>query len=194
MPNPLATLGSHGGAALRNRRILLLGISLSLAIYALVVSRFLPSGLFLIVFFGWLWIGVSVLFDRLEAAKAMSLTMTAVLVISSLTVMMTPLGKGDMTAFFSLAIFPSLITWICAYVYILHMQRANDVGARVMGTWFEEKERAKHLRTQASSTDGQTFIDKMTGDPQQDNDGSTSSTEASVARQSPDRPKLASGS
>jgi hypothetical protein len=74
------------------------------------------------------------------------------------------------------------------------MQRANDVGARVMGTWFEENERARHLQSPASSTDGQKFIDRMTGDPQQDNDGSVSSTEASVAPQNPDQPKLASGS
>ena len=155
---------------MRNRRLLLVSISLLLAIHALAVSRSLPSSFFLLAFFGWTWVGTAALFDRLEAVKSMAVSMVALSLIAALVTMATHLGQGDMTAFYSIALFPSVIAWVCVYVYTLHIQRAEDVGGRVMNAWFEEKKAERNARLEASGAIGSLFAQEITNGVSQDND------------------------
>ncbi len=105
---------------LRSRYYLLALIAVLLGCYAFVLSHNLRS-VFLIVTYCWGWVAVAALFGRLEAIKAMSVTMVVLLLLTALVMAVTPLGRGDSTAFYSLAWFPTLIAFGCTYYYALHL-------------------------------------------------------------------------
>ena len=105
---------------LHSRYYLLALIAVLLGFYAFVLSHNIRSS-FLIVTFCWGWVAVAALFRRLEAIKAMSVTMVALLLLTALVMAVTPLGRGDATAFYSLAWFPTLIAFGCTYYYALHL-------------------------------------------------------------------------
>ena len=105
---------------LRSRYYLLALMAVLLGFYAFVLSHNIRSA-FLIVTFCWGWVAVAALFGRLEAIKAMSVTMVVLLLLTALVMAVTPLGRGDTTAFYSLAWFPTLIAFGCTYYYALHL-------------------------------------------------------------------------
>ena len=105
---------------MRSRYYLLALIAALLGFYAFVLSHNLRS-VFLIVTFCWGWVAVAALFGRLDAIKAMSVTMVVLLLLTALVMFATPLGRGDTTAFYSLAWFPTLIAFGCTYYYALHL-------------------------------------------------------------------------
>ena len=105
---------------LRSRYYLLAFIAVYLGLYAFVLSHNIRSA-FLIVTFCWGWVAVAALFRRLEAIKVMSVTMVVLLLLTALVLAVTPLGRGDTTAFYSLAWFPTLIAFGCTYYYALHL-------------------------------------------------------------------------
>ena len=115
---PLCVLRVEG--PLRSRYYLLALIAVYLGLYAFVLSHNIRSA-FLIVTFCWGWVAVAALFRRLEAIKVMSVTMVVLLLLTALVLAVTPLGRGDTTAFYSLAWFPTLIAFGCTYVYALHL-------------------------------------------------------------------------
>ena len=159
------------GIELQNRHLLLAGMSLLLAIHALIVSRFLPSSLFLVVSFCWLWVGVASLFDRLAAVRTMATTMTVILLTIALFMKTTSFGRGDMKAFYFLAMLPSLVAWMCFYVYACHLQKAGDVSGRVLGAWFKDQESERLGGADASRAAGLAFTEEMVGVDFQDNGG-----------------------
>ena len=106
--------------SLRSRYYLLALMAALLGFYAFVLSHNLRS-IFLIVTYSWGWVAVAALFGRLEAIKAMSATMVVLLLLTALVMAVTPLGRGDATAFYSLAWFPTLIAFGCTYYYALHL-------------------------------------------------------------------------
>ena len=105
---------------MRSRYYLLALMAVLLGFYAFVLSHNIRS-VFLIVTFCWGWVAVAALFGRLEAIKAMSVTMVVLLLLTALVMAVTPLGRGDTTAFYSLAWFPMLIAFGCTYYYALHL-------------------------------------------------------------------------
>lgn len=149
------------GVNLRGSRFLLLGISLLLALHALAVSRYLSSGLFLIVFFCWLWVGASALLHRLDAIKAMTVTMTVILVLAAVAAGAVPLLKVDTKAFFLLGMFPSLTAWICVRVYVLHLQRAQVDGSSPLVEWFDDSGAGGPAHDEHSGAVGQRFLEEM---------------------------------
>lgn len=130
-----------------------------LGLHALSVGRLIPSSFFLVVFFCWVWVGTCALFDRLDAVKTMAVSMVGFSLIVGLVTMTTPLGRGDMTAFYSLALFPSVIAWVCVYVYTLYIQKSEDVSGRVMNAWFEDREAEQ--RGRASEAFGPQFAEDL---------------------------------
>jgi hypothetical protein len=153
--------------------MLMAALSLLLAIHALVVSRFLPSSLFLIVSFCWLWVAAAALLDRLEAVRAMASTMTVILLLAALIVQTTSSWRGDMSAFYFLAMFPSLVAWVCFYAYARHLQRSDDVSGRLLESWFEDRQAAERRDgADQSRSAGLEFTEEMLGDAFQDNEGS----------------------
>ena len=105
---------------MRSRYYLLALMAVLLGFYSLILSHNLRS-VFLIVTFCWGWVAVAALFGRLEPIKAMSATMVVLLLLTALVMAVTPLGRGDATAFYSLAWFPTLIAFGCTYYYALHL-------------------------------------------------------------------------
>ena len=55
--------------------------------------------------------------------------MLGILALSATVLIVSPLGQGDMSAFLTLALFPSLVAWACAYVYIRHLQQLTMAPA-----------------------------------------------------------------
>ena len=161
------------GIELRRGRMLLAGVSFLLAIHSLVVSNVLPSSLFLIVAFCWLWVGSAALYDRLEAARAMAVTATVVLLVVLLTMQITASGSGDLRAFYFLAMFPALTAWACAYVFIRHLQNAEDVTGVHINSWFEEQEAANREFAMAFGDHGEDFTHAMVNSVSQDDGNST---------------------
>ena len=86
----------------------------------------------------------------------MAITMLGVLTLSAIVLIASPLGRNDMTAFLSLALFPSLVAWACVYVYIRHLQRltmAPDVSfdllfSDAVGQSSEEEVRARAMQAE----------------------------------------------
>ena len=109
---------------MRSRYYLLALMAAMLGVYAFVLSHNLRS-IFLIVTYSWGWVAVAALFGRLEAIKAMSATMVVLLLLTALVMAVTPLGRGDTTAFYSLAWFPTMIAFGCTYYYALHVQHRD---------------------------------------------------------------------
>ena len=109
---------------MRSRYYLLAFIAVYLGLYAFVLSHNIRSA-FLIVTFCWGWVAVAALFRRLEAIKVMSVTMVVLLLLTALVMAVTPLGRGDTTAFYSLAWFPTMIAFGCTYYYALHVQHRD---------------------------------------------------------------------
>ena len=119
--NALHLLSAHRvEVPLRSRYYLLALMAVLLGFYVFVLSHNIRS-VFLIVTFCWGWVAVAALFGRLEAIKAMSVTMVVLLLLTALVLAVTPLGRGDTTAFYSLAWFPTLIAFGCTYYYALHL-------------------------------------------------------------------------
>lgn len=152
------------------QRLWLVGISLLLTIHALTMARVVPSSFFLVVSFCWTWVAIAALFNRLEAVREMAAAMMAISLIMASAVMLTPLGRGSMTAFYSLGLFPSFIGWICAYLYVLHVERAGYVSASKMDNWFDGQEIEQQLREQASAKAEECFTQDMTNSVKNCND------------------------
>jgi len=152
------------------RHLLLVAISVVLVLHALVVSRFLPSSFFFIIAFCWLWVGVSALFDRLQAARSMAATMTLALLLGALLQETSGLGHGDARAFYFLAMLPALVASLCVYAIVRHLQTADDVSGRTMQAWFDEQE-AEHEDVDANSVQiGEQFAADVMRDISHDND------------------------
>lgn len=154
---------------LRSRHLLLVAMSLLLTIHGLVVSRSIPSSLFLIASCSWLWVGVTALIDRLEAARTMATTMIVMLLAIALIAKTTSLVEGNMMAFYLLAMFPSLTAWICVYIYIRHLQGAREANGVAIHSWFAGKKLEQLDRAQESGSFGRQFAEGITGDFSQDN-------------------------
>ena len=164
----LATSTSFGGEVGR-RHLLLVAISVVLVLHALVVSRFLPSSFFFIVAFCWLWVGVSALFDRLQAARSMAATVTLALLVGALLQETSGLGHGDARAFYFLAMLPALTASLCVYVFVRHLQTAEDVSGRALQDWFEEQDAERPDLTATPDQAGEQFAAQVMNDVSHDN-------------------------
>lgn len=158
---------------MRERYLLLAGISLVLALHSLAVSRFLASSFFLIVCFCWLWVGMAALFDRLAAARAMATTMIVISLVVALPMQATRLRFVDARAFYFLAMLPALIAWICVHLFIRHLEKAEDVTGREIDAWFENREAEALGAAEASGEAGERFAEEMMVEASRGNDRSS---------------------
>lgn len=106
----------------------LFGISALLAVHAFVTGHVLESSFF-IVAYCWGWVAVCAAAGRLEDVKAMGLTMLGLLALSAAMLKFMPAGHHDLLPFFSLAFFPSVVTWACLLIYVRHVQHGEGEGA-----------------------------------------------------------------
>lgn len=126
------------GPELQKRHNLLLGISLLLALHNFAVSRYLASVLLVMISLCWLWVGVSAIRSRLDDAKAMSITIFALLAVSAICARFLFPATQNQTAFLLLALLPTLVACACTFVYISFLQTAGEAGSIDIDAWFEE--------------------------------------------------------
>jgi hypothetical protein len=134
----------------------LIAVAAALGVYTLVVGYEMPSIIF-VTAFCWGFVAFAALFGRIEAAKTMAITMLGLLTLSAITLIASPLGRDDMTALLSLALFPSVVAWTCVYVYIRHIQRLTmtpDVSfdrlfSDAIGQSSEEEVRARAMQSES---------------------------------------------
>jgi hypothetical protein len=108
-----------------------LAFSLVMAVHALVVGRYLESTFFLAAF-PWGWVALTALLDRLDMARAMGITMTGLLLLTSAILLLniTPFSQGDLVPLYSLGLFPSLIIWVCLPVFIRYLLSGHSAEGR----------------------------------------------------------------
>ena len=105
----------------------LFGISALLAVHAFVTGHVLESSFF-VVAYCWGWVAVCAASGRLEDIKAMALTMLGLLALSAAMLMFLPAGQHNLVPFYSLAFFPSVVTWACLFIYVQHVQHVQRGG------------------------------------------------------------------
>ena len=148
---------------------LLLAVTVLLALHNLAVSRSLASVLFLVMAFCWIWVALTALLDRLDDAKAMSLTMSAILIVSAFVATISPTDAHGLRHFLWVALLPTLVASICTYVYVLHLQKAGDVTGIDIDAVFDEWQASRQVAAQGSEIAGQQFTGKMIGNVPHDN-------------------------
>lgn len=133
----------------------LTAVAAALGVYTLVVGCELQS-VFFVTAFSWGFVAFAALFGRTEAAKAMAITMLGLLAVSAVVLIVSPLGQGDISALLSLALFPSVVAWVCVYAYIRHLQQQtmapnvtfDRLFSDVLGQIPEEEVRARAMQAE----------------------------------------------
>lgn len=157
------------GSTVRNRNTLLLAVAVLLVFHNLAVSRSLASVLFLVMAFCWLWVGLATFLGRLEDAKAMSLTMSAILIVAALFAYILTMDANGIRHFLFLALLPTLVASLCTYVFITHLQKAGDVTGIDIDAVFEDWRGGQQVAEEGSHLVAPQFAGKMIGDVSHDN-------------------------
>jgi hypothetical protein len=92
-------------------------VSAAMALHAAVVGGLLQSLFSLMVFF-WGWVAVAALRNKLEAAQAMAVVMTVLLLaVAGLSLQKGGGGQAEV-AYYTFALYPSLVSWVCVFFFI----------------------------------------------------------------------------
>ena len=102
-------------------RWVLFWVALAMSLHAFVVGRVLESTFF-IAAFTWGWVAIAALRNSLEAAQAMVITMTFLLVAAIVAAAMT-MEPGHLQAYYSLALIPAAVANICFFFYIRFLEQ-----------------------------------------------------------------------
>ncbi len=95
-------------------------IAVVLALHALVVGQALGSSFFVLMFF-WGWVAVHALRGNLEEAQSMVITMCILLFgVVGLLIAYPRMFDHEM-AYYSLALYPAMVSWVSSYFYIRHL-------------------------------------------------------------------------
>ena len=94
-------------------------IAMVLALHALVVGNALGSSFFVLMFF-WGWVAVHALRGSLEQAQAMVIIMCVLLFSVVGLLIAYPHAFDHEMAYYSLALYPAMVSWVSAYFYIRH--------------------------------------------------------------------------
>jgi hypothetical protein len=114
----------------RRRGLILFLFASVMAAHALVIGRYLESSFFLTAF-SWGWVGFAALVQRLDAARTMGMTMIVILIALPVLLVLgdSPHGQWEFMPLYSLALFPSLVSWGCLLVLIRFIiNHSDDVG------------------------------------------------------------------
>jgi Ca2+/Na+ antiporter len=106
-------------------------IAMAMAVHSIVVGRLLGSSFFMLLFF-WGWVAAAAYRGRLESARSMAITMVVLLAGVTVVLALRPAEFQNELAYYTFALYPALVSWICVYFYVRHLlQRdANGVPMR----------------------------------------------------------------
>lgn len=97
-----------------------------MATHAVVVGGLLKSLFFLMAFF-WGWVAVAALRNQLEAAQAMAVVMTVLLL--ALAALSLREGAAADVAYYTFALYPALVSWVCVF-FLVRFLIAKDKAAK----------------------------------------------------------------
>lgn len=103
-------------------------IAVGMAAHSLLVGRLLGSTFFMLVFF-WGWVAAAAYRGRLEAAQSMTIVMVVILVGAAVGMAVVPSDFHNELAYYTFAFYPSLVSWVCVFFYIRHLQQRREVGS-----------------------------------------------------------------
>ena len=105
----------------RKRYWVLFCLAACLGLHALVVGKILGSTFFVMVFF-WGWVAVYALRGQLDVAQAMVITMCVLLFATVGLVIAYPHYFQNEFGYYSLALYPAMVSWTSTYFYIRHLR------------------------------------------------------------------------
>jgi Ca2+/Na+ antiporter len=120
----------QGGGVLsviRPRYLGLFLIAIGMAAHSLVVGRLLGSSFFMLAFF-WGWVAAAAWRGRLESAQSMAIVMIVLLATAALAMAFLERNIARDFAYYTFALYPAVVSWVCALIYIRHLQRKDQRG------------------------------------------------------------------
>jgi Ca2+/Na+ antiporter len=103
-------------------------VAIAMAAHSAIVGRLLGSSFFMLLFF-WGWVAAAAYRGHLESAKSMAITMVVILVGTSVALALRPGEFRNELAYYTFALYPALVSWICVYVYVRHLLRREGQPA-----------------------------------------------------------------
>jgi Ca2+/Na+ antiporter len=108
---------------------LLFCVAIAMAIHSFIVGRFLGSSFFMLLFF-WGWVATAAYRARLESARAMAITMVVLLATVAAAMALVPAEFHNELAYYTFALYPAIVSWICVYVYVRYLIRRDSPAGR----------------------------------------------------------------
>lgn len=105
----------------------LIAISLGMCGHALWIGHLLASP-FAIVALAWLWIGVATALGRLDAAQAMAIIMSVLLLLASIGLGIANYRETNALAHLALALCPAFVAFACVAFYVRHLRQQAAAG------------------------------------------------------------------
>jgi len=93
---------------------------MAMAVHSVVVGRLLGSSFFMLLFF-WGWVAAAAYRGRLDSAKSMAIIMVILLSVTTVTLALRPAEFTSGLAYYTFALYPALVSWICVYFYVRHL-------------------------------------------------------------------------
>lgn len=106
---------------------LLFCIAVAMAAHSAVVGRLLGSSFFMLLFF-WGWVAAAAYKGKLDSARSMAITMVIILVAVAVALAIRPAERTNELAYYAFALYPALVSWICVYFYVRHLQQKDRGG------------------------------------------------------------------
>jgi Ca2+/Na+ antiporter len=103
-------------------------IAMAMAVHSIVVGRLLGSSFFMLLFF-WGWVAAAAYRGRLESARSMAITMVVLLAGVTVVLALRPAEFQNELAYYTFALYPALVSWICVYFYVRHLMQKDDDSA-----------------------------------------------------------------
>jgi Ca2+/Na+ antiporter len=100
-------------------------IAMALAAHSAIVGRLLGSSFFMLLFF-WGWVAAAAYRGHLESARAMSITMIVLLAGVAVALALRPSEFQNDLAYYTFALYPALVSWICVFIYVRHLMQRDD--------------------------------------------------------------------
>jgi Ca2+/Na+ antiporter len=103
-------------------------IAIAMAAHSAIVGRWLGSSFFMLMFF-WGWVAAAAYRGHLESARSMAITMIVILVGTSVALALRPAEFANELAYYTFALYPAVVSWICVYFYVRHLlQKQGQVS------------------------------------------------------------------
>lgn len=102
----------------------LFAIALGMAAHSFVVGRLLGSSFFMLLFF-WGWVAFAAYRGMLDSARSMAIIMMVIMALATGLIAFGPSHAHNELAYYAIALYPAMVSWICVFFYIRHLQQRD---------------------------------------------------------------------